>query len=369
MNNLFVTCPGECEVLLMQELQEMGITVLRKGFRGAYVAKTMENVYKINYLSRIATRVLWPLAKFKCRDKEDLYNGTASVDWSSFLTLEKTFAIDSNVSHPNLRNSLFASLIMKDAICDTLRDKWGQRPNINVASPDVQFNLFIQGGIATLSFDTSNTPLYKRGYRQESTVAPLQENIAAAILMQSGYTSEEILCDPFCGSGTFLIEAAMKATQTPAGFFRKSWGFFHMPEYVQEDWQSFKNTADAQKIPLAKGKIFGIDVDSFSIEICNSHLKATGFQDAIELIKKGIATYTPAIAPTYIISNPPYGKRLEVSSGTFRALGHFLKARCAPQFKAFILHTDHQMVKATGLPIRNTTPLRNGGLSVNLFSL
>src|SRR5579872_4913590 len=298
MADLFVSCPLFLEDLLIQELSELGIPSKGQTPGGVYVPHTQETIYKINYCSRLATRVLLPLAQFPCRDREDLYREVKKIDWSLYLDVKKTFAIDTNVTHPALRNSLFAALVVKDAICDFSRDKWGERPSVDITTPDVQLNLFIQKGRATLSFDTSGTPLYKRGYRAYSAVAPLQENCAAGILRLVEYHAEELLCDPFCGSGTILTEAAMIASQTPPAFFRKSWGFFHLPSFSSEAWLQVKEAADKKILPLLPGKLCGADKDIHAIEICREHLRATRFHKAITLTHCDLKTYRPPFDPT-----------------------------------------------------------------------
>jgi putative N6-adenine-specific DNA methylase len=360
MGELFVTCASGFEPLLIEELGQLGIRTRRKGFRGVYVDQEMEAVYLINYRSRLATRVLWPLAQFACPDREALYEAAKKIDWQIFLDLEKTFAIDANVSHPKLRNSLFAALVVKDAICDNLRESLGGRPSIDIKNPDLQLNLFIHQGKATLSLDTSGIPLYKRGWRSSTADAPLQETLAAAILHLAQYTEHDTLCDPFCGSGTFLIEAAMVATQTPAGFFRKSWGFVNLPQFSVDAWLKVKQAADRNRKPLVKGKIFGADRDPKAVAICKSHLKTTGFD--IDVACKEIRSYQPPHAPTVIVTNPPYGKRLEASLSAYRDLGAFARG------KSFILAPDNHLMQATRLRVKNTFDLSNGGLPVTLFS-
>lgn len=358
---MFIVCGTGLEPLLARELEEMGIPS-RKGFRGVYVAQTIENVYKINYLSRIATRVLWPLADFTCCDQNDLYNQAKKIDWSQYLNVNKTFAIDANVSHPNLRNSLFAAFMVKDAICDQFRDKTGARPSVDIAAPDVQLNLFIHDKRATLSIDTSGAPLFKRGYRQESVTAPLQESIAAAILKMANYTANDILFDPFCGSGTFLIEAAMIATKTPAGYFRKSWGFFHLPAFSKEAWDKFKSEANKEILPLKQGTIFGSDIDSKAVGISRAHLKDTGF--AVHVVKQEVKAATPPTAPTLVVANPPYGKRLIGSEQPYRDLGTFLKT---VKSRAAILSPDFSFIRLIDRQTSSKTALSNGGLDVTVY--
>ena len=369
MPDIFVTCPGGLEQLLFHELIALGISDVREGKSGVYIPRIIENVYKANYCSRIATRVLWPVTCFPCPDQNALYRNTKQIDWRKYLNLKKTFAIDPNVNHPNLRNSLFAAMVVKDAICDYFRDKTGSRPNIEVANPDVQLNLFINNGHATISLDTSGAPLYKRGYRKQTSTAPLQESLASAILTRCGYSSKEVFCDPFCGSGTFLIEAAMMASNTPAGFFRKTWGFFHLPDFLESKWQEFKLTSDHLRIPLQKNSIFGADIDPEALKICAANIETAGFADSISLERKDIRSFFPEFVPTSVICNPPYGKRLKAANDLYQALGKFIQFKCPPEIKAFCLIPDPLLAKETGLSPTRLMPLKNGGLEIELYQL
>jgi len=321
MEQIFVTCAGSLEPLLIAELDTLGIPAY-KGFRGVYVSKTLENAYKINYLSRLGTRVLWPLKKFRCRDRASLYEAAKSIDWSKILSPTTTFAIDGVVSHPNLKNSLFASLVVKDAICDTLRDKCGERPSVDIQNPDVQLHLFINNQDAILSFDTSGQPLHKRGWRTLNVEAPLQETLAAAILKFANYTPKDILCDPFCGSGTFLIEAALMATNTPPGLLRKTWGFSLLPEHDEALWLQIKADAENKIVPLKPGTIFGADHNPQVADTARTHVKAFGFP--IEITTSKIRNYTPPANPTLVATNPPFGKRITGGDTTFQELGKWL---------------------------------------------
>lgn len=369
MNELFVTCIPGLEPLLLKEMDSLGIKS-KKGFSGVYVPKSMDAVYKINYCSRIASRVLYPLAQFPCKNKEDLYHFAKKIHWDKYLKLTQTFAIDANVvHHPNFRNSLFAALIVKDAICDQFRDRFGERPNVEKADPNVQVNLFIDRGYATISLDTSGPPLYKRGWREKTTAAPLQESLAAALLMFSGYTGEETFCDPLCGSGTLLIEAAMMATHTPAGFYRNFWGFFNMPEYSLNEWKAVKAAADAKRIPLEKGKIFGSDKDTVAVSASRAHVRNMGLADEIKVVVQEVHNLHCAKPATLVICNPPYGKRLDTSVGTYRDLADFLKTRCSSSVRGFVLAPSYDWIQAMQMKVNRKIPLSNGGLDITLFEL
>lgn len=366
-SDIFVTCSKGLESLLAEELEEMGITA-KKGFCGVFISKTSENVFKVNYCSRIATRVLWPISFFSCKDAQELYHRCKKIDWLQLLKINQTFSLDANVTHPNIKNSHYAALVIKDAICDYFREKKGSRPNVQVHNPDVQFNLFIQNGNAVVYFDTSGAPLFKRGYREEMVDAPLQESLAAAIIRLAKYQGNEIFCDPFCGSGTLLIEAAMAITQTPAGYFRKTWGFLQTSFFSSSDWHQFKQKTDQNIASFEKGFLFGSDFDPKAIDIAKKNLEKTGFSQYIELERKDIRSLFPKSPPTLIITNPPYGKRLSANLDLFQAFNSFIQTRCSSNVKVNFLTSDTQYLKEFTSDFKKIISLSNGGINVDLYS-
>lgn len=369
-NSLFISCAEHLEPLLQQELQQLGIENGRQSFRGAFVPHSIENIYKVNYLSRIATRVYSPLAQFSCPNKDALYREVKKIDWTLYLDETKTFAIDANISHPQIRHSLFGAQIVKDAICDQMREKKnGLRPSVDVKNPDVQLNIYIQNQKATLSFDTSGAPLYKRGWKESSTEATLPETLAAAILMKAGYTGQDILCDPFCGSGTFLIEAACIATQTPAGFFREKWGFFQHPDFRKDEWEAFKSSWDQKRVEIPAQQIIGADRDERAIALCKEYVKKTGFGKAIALIHSPVSELTLPRAASIIVTDPPFGKRLETNADLYKQFGKFLKTKCPAAPFAYLICPSFALVKSTGCTVLSEQPLYHGGLKIILFQV
>lgn len=371
MNNslLFISCATNLEPLLKEELKALGITDLRLGYRGIYAPNTLENIFKINYLSRLATRVLLPLIQFACPDTETLYNEVRKIPWLDYLDETKTLSIDANINHPQIRHSLYGAQLVKDAICDTIREKKDARPSVDTKNPDVQLNIFIQNKKATLSFDTSGAPLYKRGWKEQSGEASIPETLAAAILMHAHYSAREVLCDPFCGSGTFLIEAASIATKTPSGYFRKKWGFTHLPFFKEAEWTAFKEYHDAQRVPAESQKIIGSDSDRHTIALCKEHLHKTGFEKEVLLLNSPVGKLRTPISPTLVISNPPFGKRMEAPIHLYEELGRFLKEQCPAAPWAYLLTSSFHLVKATGCSVLSEWPLHHGGLNVVLYQL
>lgn len=371
---LFVSCGPGIEPLLLEELSELGFHELSAGYCGIYVKtysekECMEAVYTINYRSRLAIRVLFPLKKFRCFDQASLYKNVSTIDWYQYLRKGQTFAIDANVHHPKLRNSLFCAQVVKDAICDQIRERSGSRPSVDVKSPDVQLNLFIHGENAVLSFDTSGTPLHKRGYRQDAGEAPLQETLAAALLRLAKFNEKETLVDPCCGSGTLLIEAALIATHTAPGYLRQKWGFFNHPYFVNEEWLVVKNETDALRLPLIT-KIYGCEIDSDVARFCRANLRAAGFLNQVDIMRSDFVEYVPPSEPTFLITNPPHGKRLGDKSSLFplyRNLGNFLKQKMAKPSRGFIFVGDLALAKEIGLAAKRRHVINNSGVDSRLL--
>jgi putative N6-adenine-specific DNA methylase len=369
--DLFVSCAPALEQLLMEELKELGISSLQIGYRGVFVNEwDWTTIYKINYSSRLASRVLLPLARFRCFDRRSLYRHAMEIDWSQFLKERFTFAIDANVHHRELRNSLFAAQVVKDAICDQMRQKNGKRPSVQVQNPDIQINLYIQQQNAIISFDTSGEPLHKRGYRQETVEAPIQETLAAAILRLAHYTKDVIFLDPCCGSGTFLIEAALIATQTPPGYLRKQFGFMQHPQYEASEWLKVRNQIDEKRTSLSLHHLFGLDRSQNAIRACKINLKAAGFSQQIEVQQADFRDYLPTFSSNFILANPPHGRRLEEEEQLrplYRALGDFMKHKCAKHGHGFIFTSNLELAKEVGLAAKRRYILNNGGLDARLL--
>jgi putative N6-adenine-specific DNA methylase len=368
---LFVTCAQGVEKLLCDELAEIGFSESSVGYRGVHVRDdSMEAIYKINYRSRLGGRVLLPLTQFRCYDQKSLYFETSKIDWHKYLRKGQSIAIDANVHHPLLRNSLFAAQVTKDAICDQLRERSGWRPDVDLKDPDLQLNLFIHQQRASLSFDTSGSPLYKRGYRQDSGPAPIQESLAAALLRMAGYQGSEVILDPCCGSGTLLIEAALIASRTPPGYLRTKWGFMSHPDYDLQKWLKVKNEADDLRQELPVGHFFGCEIDSDVARICKDNLRAAGFQRQIEILRKDFSDFEPNDNVNFLITNPPYGKRLSEIDDLrqlYRSLGEFMKRKLAKPSRGFIFTGSSELAKEVGLAAKRRHVVSNSGIDSRLL--
>ncbi len=345
----------------------LGIPDLNVGYLGVFARKSMDVVYKVNYCSRIATRVLFPLAQFRCTDKESVYQASKKIAWESFIQEGETFAIDANISHPLIRNSLYGAQVMKDGVCDQIRDQRGTRPSVDIKNPDVQLHLYIHNQRGIISVDTSGDPLFKRGWRKETAPASIQENLAAGLLMHAGYRGGSF-CDPLAGSGTFLVEAAMMATKTPPGFLRKKWGFLRHPEYKAERFEEMKAKEDAKRIPLQPGMIQGADKDINMIEMARRHLESFDFAEDVMIQQRSVARYAPE-GLDLIVSNPPFGKRLEIEEKLFGDIGNFLIRNKGVFTKAYFLATDPKYLQMMKVPFTRTLTFSHGGLRIHAFEV
>ena len=370
---LFVSCAPALEPLLAEELKNLGIasSAVHAGYRGVTVHQWDDKtIYKINYASRLASRVWLPLSSFRCPERRSLYRHAMEINWSRYIKPGWTFAIDAHVHHKELRNSLFAAQVLKDAICDQLRHNTGKRPSIDVQQPDVQLGLFIQHNRAVISFDTSGTPLHKRGYRQETVEAPIQETLAAALLMLASYNENSIFLDPCCGSGTLLIEAALIASHTPPGYLRSKWGFMRLPEFDSGEWLKVRNQVDAARTPLLSQRIFGIDRAQSAVRAAKINLKAAGFHQQIFVEQGDFREYHSSIPPNLIIANPPHGKRLEEEEQLrplYRALGQFIKQECIKPGRGFVFTSNMELTKEVGLTAAKRHVLSQSGLEARLL--
>ena len=255
----FAQVTGKMEELCEQELIELGATKTKIDYKGIYFHADIPTIYKINYSSRLLSRVLAPLVIFPCHKTNTLTNKARKINWDDFFSVDKTFAISASVSKSRITNSLYASQCLKDGIADYFREKYGKRPNVEVVNPDVRFNLHIHKDTAIISLDTSGDSLHKRGYRLLAGEAPMQETLAAAIIRLSKWDGENPLWDPMCGSGTILCEALMHYCRIPAQYLRKKFGFFNLPEFNLDEWEKIKSELDSSIRPLPKNIIKGSD--------------------------------------------------------------------------------------------------------------
>lgn len=363
----FISCPRNLESLLAEELRELGISGAKPVYLGVEAQLSREEVYRVVYCSRLGSRVLRPMATFPCRNPDELYEHAVQFNWSKILRTGQTLKVSASVSDSAITHSQYAALKLKDAVVDSLREHTGARPSIDRETPDVRLDLFLRHDQATISLYYSDGIMHRRGYRIQAVDAPLKENLAAAVLRFAKWKGEKPLVDLFCGSGTFLIEGAMIATHTPAGFFRESQGFEPLPDFSASLWQKVKTEADKGILPLPKGLVTGIDISARAMAATRANLARTPWIDAIKLVQKDFTKLEGPYPDRVIVANPPYGVRLEdTQEGLqefYKALGQFLKVKCAGS-KAYVLIPEGELHKEIWFKPERRLDIDNGALSV-----
>jgi putative N6-adenine-specific DNA methylase len=366
-NHYFGQLASGSEKLGMAELRELGATNIKPGYLGVFFCANPRTIYNIVYRTRIFSRILAPLIVFDCHSEKYLYKTAQNIDWSDFLTLTKTFAITSNVADSNINHSQYAAQILKDAIVDQFRDKTGERPSVDRFNPDLQLNLYIHENKARISVDLGGGSLHKRGYREASVEAPMQETLAAAILRLSEWKGERTLYDPFCGSGTLLCEALMKQCNIPAAYLRHKFGFLRLPDFDASVWNQVKTKANAEIKEIDDGLILGSDISPEASKAVRTNRATLPESGKIKVRRADFHDLDP-IENTTIITNPPYGIRLGDKESTallLKEFGDFLKQKCTG-CSAFIYYGDTSLVKKLGLKPDWKHPLRAGGLDGTL---
>jgi len=360
------------EPIAREELQELGAVRCKDSFCGVYFHASPEVLYKIVYCARTVNRVLAPLISFSCPSKEALYKNGYNIPWSEFFSIKETFAIHANVSDSPITHSGYAAFLLKDAIVDYFRKKYGKRPDVDPREADIRFGLNIRKDRAVISLDVSGESLHRRGYRVEPVTAPLQETLAAAILRISGWQAEKPLLDPMCGSGTFLAEALMKYTNIPAGFKRKAFGFFYLPDFDEKTWRKVKKACDKNIQQFPPGLILGSDNDKLAVKAARQNLNQIPGGPQITIKCKDFQDIENA-ENHVIITNPPYGVRIDQGKSEklqemYRQFGDFLKQKCKGS-TAYILCGDKDLTKHIGLRISRRIPLYNGPLETRLVKI
>ena len=349
------------------ELNELGAEDVRPEFSGIHFRADKSTLYRINYLTRILSRCLAPLISFACHDTDTLYQKAKQIEWEDFFAEGNTFAVSANVSNSAISHSKFAALRLKDAVADYFKEITGQRPDVSVRNPDILLNLHIRNDKAVISLDTSGGALHRRGYREETVPAPMQETVAAAIIRYSEWDGSVPLYDPLCGSGTLLCEALMRYSNIPAGVFRNQFGFEFLPDFDGAVWKQVKKEADGHIRELPEGLIAGSDVSAQAVSAARTNLMGLHYGNNVN-VEKADFRKLPALEEHVIVTNPPYGIRLgrdENLEMFYKYLGDFLKQKCKGS-AAFVYFGERKYIKKIGLKASWKIPIMAGGLDGRL---
>ena len=351
------------EPVLAKELRNLGAQDVREGVRNVKFKGDLGFLYKANLALRTAIRILVPIHTFKLNNEDDLYENLQRINWENYLDINKTFAINSAVHSDNFTNSHYVSLKSKDAIVDFFRRKYQKRPSIDIKHPDILFNIHIQKDVCTVSLDSSGDSLHKRGYKTDTNIAPINEVLAAGLILLSGYDGTQHFIDPMCGSGTILIEAAMIANNIPVNINR--------PEFAFEKWSDFEedlfdtiHDSLLKKVRNTDKKIIGFDKAPSAIRKAQNNIQNASLEEFITVERQNFFdSEKPFEGKTLLVFNPPYGERLEINTPVFyKEIGNTLK-QSYPDTNAWFITSDFSTgLKNVGLRTSKKIKLFNGKL-------
>jgi putative N6-adenine-specific DNA methylase len=349
------------EYALQEELAEFGYTETEVLNRAVQLMGTWKDVYFLNLNLRCAMSVLVEIKQFKIRNEEDLYKQCMKIDWTSYFSVDKTFAIKGAVQSNLFSHTQYPYFIVKDAIADTFRDKLGDRPDVNVKKPQVMFDIYIRETQCTISLNTSGAPLFHRGYRTETGEAPINEVTAAVLIRLSGWDRKSTFMDPFCGSGTLLIEAALLAANIPSNIERTHYAFKNFMNFDEQVWEEIYTAAN-KRCTGFPFKIVGSDIDSDMMLMAKRNLRALPVGRFVEVSTASFDEVRKPDGGGVLICNPPYGERMgDEIQEMYVALGDWFKKEL-PGFTCWVISSNDEALKFIGLKPERKIKLYNGDL-------
>ncbi len=365
----FATTAKGLEDVLADELRALGFAGVTQGNGGVAFTGLKEDGWRACLWLRTANRVLQPIASFSCASPEALYEGVNALPWEERLTPRMTLAVDANLRDSAITHSRFAALKTKDAIVDRLRDRCGERPNVDAKDPDLRINLHLARNHCTLSLDLAGTGLHRRGYRRDPTVAPLKETLAAGLVQLTGWDRESHFVDPMCGSGSLPLEAALMAGNMAPGLLSPTFGFQRWPGFDATAWGRLLEEAEQARRPLPANHIFGSDRDRRAVDLARRNAEASGIGATIRWFYSDFARLEPPAARGTLICNPPYGERIgevEALVDFYRKIGDTLKQRWAG-WTAWVFTGNLELAKRVGLKPSRRIVLFNGPIECRLL--
>ena len=349
------------EEVLAGELVELGANNVQLERRAVSFTGNLEMLYKANLHLRTATRVLKTIAAFKAENPDEVYEKVKKIDWEKYMKVDTTFAIDSTVYSEVFRHSRFVAYRVKDAIADFFTEKYDKRPSVRLDNPQLMINIHIAQNQCTLSLDSSGESLHKRGYRASQTEAPLNEALAAGMILMTGWRGESDFLDPMCGSGTLLIEAALIALNIPPGIFRSSFAFEKWNDFDEDTFQRLYNDDSLER--TFEHKIYGSDNAPRAISIARQNVQSAGLTKYIELAVSPLQELEAVSDTCLLVTNPPYGERITSPDifGLYADLGSFLKHKFTGN-KAWVISSHDDCLFKIGLKPSRKIELLNGAL-------
>ena len=366
----FATCPRGLEALLVEELSAQKALKIVATDGGVSFEGNLETMYRVNLHSRIATRIMSCVAQGHYSTEEDIYKATFKLNWPSWFKVSQTIRVKVTGVKCPLKSLDFVTLRIKDAVCDRFREEGALRPSVSVRDPDVRIHAYLTEDQYQLYLDTSGAPLYQRGFRDVSVIAPLRENLAAGIIMLSSWVPGTPFLDPMCGSGTFLIEAAMMAVNQPPGL-KRTFGFQKLTSFDESLWKKIETEAIHNMKPIEFLDIYGSDIDLRSVRVARHNLKVAGLEEVAKVMQSDFIKLEPPRSEGVLVTNPPYGQRIgedEDLKEVYPVWAKHMKESFGG-WDTYFLTADLEMPKDMRLKPSKKTPLFNGALECRLFEI
>ena len=368
-SRIVITCAKGVPPFLKQEILSLGFPVLSAGKAEVETEGTLEDTLKLNLLIRTGQRVLYLLESFSARTPDDLYKRISRIGWEDYIPEDSYFSVTSSVFNPTIKDSRFANVKCKDAVVDRIKEKRGRRPDTGSEKNKIVVHLYWRGNLCQVFFDTSGEPLSRRGYRMIPLKAPMQETLAAAVVLATGWRGNGNFINPMCGSGTLAIEAALIALERVPGLLRSNYGFMHLKGFDEFSWKTLRRKTRAEAKERLNRRIIATDISQQAVEAAKRNAMTAGVERLIEF---GVCNFSETPVPDgggVVILNPEYGERLgevEELKKTYGEIGDFFKKKCNG-YSGYIFTGNLDLAKQVGLRTKRRIPFFNGPIECRLL--
>jgi len=368
-SRIAITCAKGVPPFLKKEVLSLGFPVLSTGVSEVETEGTLGDTMRLNLLIRTGHRVLYLIDSFNAKNPDELYKRTARISWEDYIPEDSYFSVTSSVNHPTIKDSRFANLKCKDAIVDRINDKFGRRPDSGPERDRIVVHLYWRNDRCQVFFDTSGEPLSKRGYRKAPLKAPMQETLAAAVIMATGWKGNGNFINPMCGSGTLAIEAAMIGLDRPPGLLRSNFGLMHLKGFNKSSWESLRRNLKATTKDNLSERIIATDISQQAVEVSKKNAMTAGVERLIEF---GVCDFSETPVPRgggVVLLNPEYGERMgevEELKGIYKGIGDFFKKKCHG-YTGYVFTGNLDLAKKVGLRTRRRLSFFNGPIECRLL--
>jgi len=368
-SRIVLTCAKGVPPCLREEILSLGFPVLSMGIAEVATEGTLEDTLRLNLLIRTGHRVLYLIDSWDAKNPDELYRRMAQINWEDYIPEKSYFSVTSSVNHPTINDSRFANLRCKDAIVDRIKEKTGIRPDSGPEKDKIVIHLYWRKDLCHIFFDTSGEPLSKRGYRMIPLKAPMQETLAAAVILATGWTGNGNFINPMCGSGTLAIEAALIGLGRAPGLLRSNFGFMHLKGFNEPSWKTLRRKIRAEAKDRLNGRIIATDMSQQAVEAAKKNAATAGVDRLIEF---GICDFSETPMPGgggVVTLNPEYGERMgevEYLKATYKRIGDFFKNKCQG-YKGYIFTGNLDLAKKVGLRTRRRLSFFNGPIECRLL--